>query len=63
MSQKEKEELLKKIDEIITNSGIGYLRTYPEDDCEDRRDWENVHDDWYNAIYGLIEIRDNINEL
>lgn len=54
------EELLNKINEIINNSGIGYLKSYPEDDFESRRDWDSLHDDWSNAIYGLLDLKDII---
>ena len=63
MDKKQKEQILKIIDERLNNSGLGYLRNYPEDDVESRRDWGDLHDDWSNAIYGLLEIKDIINEL
>ncbi len=63
METNKKEELLKLIDERINESGIGYLRNYPEDDNEARRDWNSLHDEWCNAIYGLLEIRDSLNML
>lgn len=63
MEANKKEELLKLIDYRISESGIGYLRSYPEDDCEGRRDWSELHDGWSNAIYGLLEIKDLLNEL
>jgi len=63
MKANKKEELLKLIDERINESGIGYLRNYPEDDIESRRDWSELHDAWSNAIYGLIEIQDFLNAL
>lgn len=63
MEPNKKEELLKLIDYRISESGIGYLRSYPEDDCEGRRDWGELHDAWSSAIYGLLEIKDLLNEL
>ncbi len=63
MEATKKEEILKLIDNIINESGIGYIRSYPEDDIEGRRDYDELHDDWSKAIYGLLEIRDSLNTL
>jgi hypothetical protein len=63
MEVNKKEELLKLIDCRISESGIGYLRSYPEDDCESGRDWSELHNEWSSAIYGLLEIKDLLNEL
>lgn len=63
MTNKQKKELLKIIDERLQNSGIGYKNSYPEDDVESRRDWDNVHEDWSNAIYGLLEVKNIIENI
>jgi len=57
MTKDKKEKLLEIIEKRLENSGIGYLENYPEDDCESRRDWDSLHSDWSDAIYGLLEMK------
>ena len=60
-----KEELKNLIEKLNTNideSGKAYIYSYPEDDEEGDRDWSSLHNDWENAIYSLMSIRDSLND-